>query len=97
MLADAINAPNVVDVMNADRTRLVTELMTIPTDRPAPSDHSELVFAQQNNNSPMAVMDWYYPGRLTGHELLYSTRVEQRLSEDPQIAVMASNAPQIYG
>jgi hypothetical protein len=90
---DGINAPDVVRIFNADRTQLVATLETIPTQRPEANSHSELVFAEQSQNQPMALISWFYPGRVTGHEFLYSPREEARLGEDEQITVMALPAP----
>jgi hypothetical protein len=87
-----INAPNVVHIFNADRTKLIATVETIPTIAPKDTDDTELTFAEQSQRQPMALISWFYPGRAAGHEFLYSPREEARLSENEQITVIAQPA-----
>jgi hypothetical protein len=91
-----VDSANLVRIFNADRTQLYATFETIPTNRPTTSDDSELTFAEQSSRQPMALMSWFYPDRLTGHELLYSPREESRFSESQQITVMAHPVQQVY-
>ena len=97
VLADPMTAPSVVQVFDVNRMHLVTTFMAIPTIRTTSTNHSQLTIAEQSRKQPIALLDWYYPGRMTGHELLYSPRTEARLSEEPQITLQAKPAPQING
>ena len=94
VLGDPAFAPNIVQIFNGDRTQLITTLMTIPTIRNHRSEDDVLKLAEQSKNRPDALMDWYYNDRLTGHQFIYPKRMEDRLSEDPQITVVASNVPE---
>ena len=91
-----VDSANVVLIFNADRTQLYATVETIPTTRLTTSDDSELRFAEQSSRQPVALMGWFYPDRLTGHEFLYSPREKSRLSEGQQITVMAHPAQQAY-
>jgi hypothetical protein len=96
LIPNDVATPNIVYIFNADRTQLYTTLQTIPTTRATTSDDSELTFAEQSPKQPMALMSWFYPDRLSGHEFIYSPREESRFSESRQITVMAHPAAQVY-
>jgi len=96
VVANNIDTPNLVQVFNADRTHLYATMETIPSIRSNTTDDSELTFAKQSPKQPLALMSWFYPDRLTGHEFLYSPRQESRFSESQQITVMAQPAHQVY-
>ena len=81
--------PNVVHVYNADRMQPVTTLMSIPTIRANRTDRTQLTFSEQPKGEPIALVKWYYPDRLTGHEFLYSSRRESQMSEENKVTVLA--------
>jgi hypothetical protein len=96
VITDNVRIPNLVQIFNADRTHLYATMETIPTTRPNTTDDSELILSKESPRQPLALMSWFYPDRLTGHEFLYSPREESRLSESQQITVMAQPAHQVY-
>ncbi len=87
--------PNLVRIFNAHRTQLLATVMTISATVTKPTDNGELKFAKQPGNQPITLISWFYPGRMTGHEFLYSSRREKKLSEDPQITVMIKPTQQV--
>jgi hypothetical protein len=89
VLPDGINMPSVVRVLGPDQTHLYATILTIPTVRQKTSDHSQLTFGEQARNEPLALVKWYYPDRLTGHEFVYPHRQEVRFSENGEITVTA--------
>ncbi len=86
---DAISPGDTVQIFNADRTQVVATIRTIVTLRPEKTDHSELTFAEQPRKQPIALISWFYPDRLTGHEFIYSPLEEAKLSKREQITVTA--------
>jgi hypothetical protein len=82
---------NVVQVFNADRTVLYANLQTIATDRPEPTDHTVVAFAEQGAGQPDVLLKWFYPGRETGKEFLYPQQKEKELAQDKQQTVMATH------
>jgi hypothetical protein len=72
-----------------DRTQVLATMNTISTVRPEMTDHGELAFAEQPGKQPIALISWFYPNRLGGHEFVYSLREEERLSKNERITVMA--------
>jgi hypothetical protein len=89
---EGITMPSVVQIFNADRTKLIATVHTIPTTRPETTNNSELTFAEQSKGQPIALISWFYPGRVTGHEFLYSPREEAKLSQNEQFTLMVQPA-----
>ncbi len=81
---------NVVQIFNADRTVLYATLSTIATERPEPTDHTVVALAEQGAGQPDLLVKWFYPGRETGNEFLYSKQQEKELARDKQHTVMAN-------
>ena len=68
---------NVIQIFNADRTVLYSTLETIPTDRAEPTGDTAITLAEPQTGNP-ALVKWFYPGRETGHEFVYSKQEEQQ-------------------
>jgi hypothetical protein len=85
---------NVVQIFNADRTVLYATLQTVSTDRPEPTDHTVVALAEQGAGQPDVLLKWFYPGRETGNEFLYSKQKEKELAQDRQ-QIVETNHPTI--
>src|SRR5216683_4701338 len=81
---------NVVQIFNADRTVLYATLSTIATERPEPTDHTVVALAEQGAGQPDLLVKWFYPGRETGNEFLYSKQQEKELARDRQQTIVAN-------
>jgi hypothetical protein len=90
-----IATPSLVRIFNVDQTQLYATLLTVPTIRTTTSHDTEFTFAEQSQRQPVALMSWFYLDRLTGHEFIYSSREEARLSEAQQITVTAQPAERV--
>jgi hypothetical protein len=84
-----VSPAEMVQIFNKDRTQVLATMNTISTIRPEMTDHGELIFAEQPGKQAVALISWFYPNRLAGHEFVYSPREEERLSKNEQITVMA--------
>jgi UTP:GlnB (protein PII) uridylyltransferase len=91
---DSITTPNLIRVWNSDRSSLVTQMLAVSADRMNSTEHTQLTLSEQGKNQPLALMQWYYPDRLIGHEFVYSPRRERELAENAHITVHATTAPQ---
>src|SRR5260370_218479 len=89
VLADiSIVNRNLIHIFNADRSTLYATVSTITAERARSSDHTALTFAERESTQPSAILDWFYPGRKTGHEFLYAAQDEKELaSANHQIVV----------
>jgi hypothetical protein len=91
-LVDAPVAQHVVQISNANRSKVLATYIAIPTQRRATSENPELKFAIPEHRNPAILRGWYYPDQLTGHEFLYGPRQQSRMSEESSVTVMAHRA-----
>jgi hypothetical protein len=70
-LADAPTDRNIVEIWNADRTRLVTTVLAIPDYRIQPKGRTVINFEERPANQPEAISSWFYPGDNFGQEFVY--------------------------
>ncbi len=82
VLADDPANRDMVDIYSANWSKLYAIVETVPTERMRSTSHTELTFAERPANKPEALLKWYYPGRLTGHEFIYSSRHEKEFARD---------------
>jgi hypothetical protein len=83
---------NVVQIFNADRTVLYATVQTVTTERPEPTDHTVIALAEQGAGQPDLLVKWFYPGRETGNEFVYSDQKEKELGRDEQQTIEASHS-----
>ena len=88
-LADPNGTQNVVQLFNSDRTILYATLQTVTAERREPIDDTAVTLANQGPGKPDALLKWFYPGRETGNEFVYSKQEEKALAQDTQQAVVA--------
>ncbi|MFZ0580416.1 MAG: hypothetical protein WA690_01380 [Candidatus Acidiferrales bacterium] len=94
VMSNDIATHNFVRIYGAHRTHLITIVDVLPTLRAKPTSGTELTFAEQSRTRPIALLDWFYPGRLTGHEFVYTTHLQRKLAENDQITLLVQNTPQ---
>ena len=82
VLEDSPTERNIVQVFSADWSKECATLLTVPSYRSESTDVTEVEFAERPHDKPEALLTWYYPGRLTGHEFLYSSRHEKEFASD---------------
>lgn len=88
-LANSDSDRHLVQIFSSDRMHLYATFQTIPTERQNPTDDTAITFAQQGDGQPEALLKWFYPGNLTGHEFVYSRQREKELAQDRQLTVTA--------
>jgi len=96
-LVDSPSDRNLVQIFNEDRTVLYATLQTIPTERQEPTGNTVVTLAEQGTEKPEALLKWFYPGRETGNEFVYSKQTERELAQGKQETIvvnrtMASNS-----
>ena len=65
------NAPDVVQIMNQDGTRVYATVLAIPDYRLKPTGKTVINFNERPVTSPEALRAWFYPGDNYGHEFVY--------------------------
>lgn len=84
-----LGEPDVVQIFNADGSRLYATLQTISTERPNPIDNTVVTLAQQGPEKPEALVNWFYPGNTIGHEFVYSKQEAQEIAQYRQQTIAA--------
>jgi hypothetical protein len=73
---------NIVQIFNADGTKLYATVQTVPAQRGKEAYGTSITLAQRPDGQPDALVTWFYPGNDIGHEFLYSKQEEKELTED---------------
>jgi hypothetical protein len=81
VLANHGSNQKVVQVFNADRTKVYATIVTAARERENEASNPTFTFAARPAGEPVAVLTWFYPNLLDGHEFLYSTQVEKELAQ----------------
>jgi hypothetical protein len=88
-----MNSPSdrhIVQIWNADRSRLITTTLALPNYRLRPAGDTVVKFAERPSGTPEAVKAWFYPGDNFGQEFVYpKTRAMQiaQTANEPVLAV----------
>jgi hypothetical protein len=88
-LADSNANRHIVQIFNADGTKLFTTLLAVPATRMKPTGDSVITFKETPSDRPPAVHYWYYAGDLAGNELVYPRRQAQMIANASHEPVMA--------
>src|SRR5262245_12614572 len=63
-LHDSPSTRNVVQIYNADQTKMLTMFMAISAQRLEPTDKTLFTFTEMQPGFPLPIKEWFYPGRL---------------------------------
>jgi len=89
------DSPGEVRIFNADRTKIYATLHTVPSTRSEGSNNTAITFAERTSGQPDAILAWFYPGTLDGHEFIYSSREEQEFAGDSKLVVTATPSERV--
>jgi hypothetical protein len=79
---------NIVMVYSEDWSTLYANVIAIPAYRQQSTDDTQITLAERPSNKPEAVLKWYYPGELAGHEFVYSRPHEKEFQQDTKQIVL---------
>ena len=82
---------NLIQVFNAARNVLYATLETVTAKRENPTAHAAITLAEPESGTPILV-EWFYPGRLTGHELVYAKGQKQEIAQSKQAVLSGTGA-----
>jgi hypothetical protein len=80
-LLDSLSNRNIVQVFNADETKIFTTILAIPNYRLEPSEETILRFDERPRERPEALRAWFYPGDNFGQEFVYPKSRALQLAE----------------
>lgn len=80
---------NIVQIYNPDRSQLYATILTNTSERSQPTDNTAITFAERQSMPTNAIVTWFYPGRTSGHEFVYSKAEGRELAQAKHQTVMA--------
>jgi len=93
VLSDVAADRDTVSIYSSDWSKVYATVSTEPVQRAtwagrASSDSKgEIVFVKGPSGQPDAVMEWFYPGRVAGHEFLYPSHEEKQLQQEAKLTL----------
>jgi hypothetical protein len=86
--------PNLVQVYNADRSELITQMFTTPVERWGGAERTTVKIADRMNG-PDALLEWFHPESSLGHSFVYEGVEGEALAEEPvtEVAVPTGGMP----
>ena len=91
-LLDSQTNRSVVQVYNAEGTKLVTMVMTIPAQRLDMPEDPEVRFMEGPADTPPAIRTWWYPSLKTGWEFIYPRSEAMKLAAASNKDVLTTKA-----
>lgn len=85
-LANSLSDRNIVQIFNADGSRIIATVLAIDNYRLQSTDKTVVTFEERSGDNPDAIKAWFYPGDTFGQEFVYPK------ARAAQLAV-ASNEP----
>ena len=70
-LLDSQSSRNVVQIFDANQTKLYASLLAIPDYRLKRADKTVITFEERAADSPEAIQAWFYPGDDYGQQFVY--------------------------
>jgi hypothetical protein len=81
---------NVVEIYNADQTRLEDMVLTVPDQRLKVTGKTVIQFAERSAGSPEALKAWFYPGDNAGQQFVYPHDRAVQLAKETNEPVYAT-------
>jgi hypothetical protein len=88
--ADSNSDLDLVQIFSADRSVLYATLQTVSAERTVPTAKTTITLAEAKSGKPDLLVRWFYPGRLSGHEFVYSKEQEQEIAQARQQTFVGS-------
>jgi hypothetical protein len=95
-LLDSPSTRNVVEVLNGDDTKLLTQFLAISDERLEPADKTTFTFIETEPGFPMPIKEWFYPGRITGLEFIYPKKQALEIARHAKEPVLAAESADLH-
>jgi hypothetical protein len=89
-LANPESGRNVVQVLNADGTKLYGMFFAMRAERFEPASTPEVRFMETAAGIPTAIKTWWYPGERSGYEFVYPKDQARRLAQGASQPVLTT-------
>ena len=84
VLDNSLGSRNIVDIFISDRSKLCARVLTNNVETLTATDETTIAFAEREQIEPVTILSWFYPGRTSGHQFVYSHAEEQKLAQAKQ-------------
>jgi hypothetical protein len=88
-LMDSPADRHIVQIWNADRSRLITTILALPNYQLRPTGDTVIKFAERPSGTPEAVKAWFYPGDNFGQEFVYPKARAMQIAQNVNEPVLA--------
>jgi hypothetical protein len=88
-LADSMSDRHIVQIFNADETKIISTILAIPNYRLQPTDKSVFRFWETPAGNPKAMRAWFYPGDNFGQEFAYPKMKSVEIAKTAHVPVPA--------
>jgi hypothetical protein len=95
-LFDSPSTRNVVEVLNADETKLLTRFIAASAERPEPADRTTFTFIETAPGYPMPIKEWFYPGRTIGLEFIYPKKQALEIARHAKEPVLSAESVNLH-
>lgn len=89
VLMDSPSDRHIVQIWNADKTKMFATILAINNYRLTPTGETVLTFDERPRDMPAALHAWFYPGDNFGQEFVYPKNRAFELAKANQTAVLA--------
>ena len=83
---------HIVQIFNADQTKIYATILAIPNYRLKPTDKTVITFNEGVRGKPESIRAWFYPGANWGEEFVYPKAKAVELAKATNLPVLALEA-----
>ena len=91
-LVNSSSDRHIVQIFNADQTKIFATILAIPNYRLVPKDKTVITFNEGLAGQPEAIRAWFYPGANWGEEFVYPKAKAVALAQVAKVPVLALQA-----
>jgi hypothetical protein len=91
-LVESSSNRHIVQIFNADQTKIFATILAIPNYRLVPKDKTVITFNEGLAGKPEAIRAWFYPGANWGEEFVYPKAKAVELAQVTKVPVLALQA-----
>src|SRR5262249_42967913 len=95
-LYDSPSTRNVVQILNEDETKLLTQFLAIADQRLEPSSKTVFTFIETEPGYPLPIKEWFYPGRLNGLEFVYPKEQALEIAQHAREPLLAAETVDLH-
>jgi len=78
------SSSGVVRIFSQDRLTLYATLLTISAEHLESEERTAITLSNGSSMQPEAIVTWFYPGRTSGHEFVYSKQQQKEIAQAKQ-------------